>query len=130
MDKQRIMEAHNAVGTALGKLADTVFVKGVHLTFVMRDPKNDECYMVISDDPDLDVVKDTIERSKTPALIAKPGKDLAVPETPEKPTAMVYARHLAVNMQCNCDLDNWQPELSTGHSHVCRIHKAAMVLAR
>lgn len=29
-------------------------------------------------------------------------------------------------MQCNCDLDNWQPENSTGHSWVCRIHKAAM----
>ena len=28
-------------------------------------------------------------------------------------------------MQCNCDLDNWEPERTTGHSHVCRIHKAA-----
>jgi hypothetical protein len=28
-------------------------------------------------------------------------------------------------MQCNCDLDNWQPEPETGHSWVCRIHKAA-----
>jgi hypothetical protein len=28
-------------------------------------------------------------------------------------------------MRCNCDLDNWQPEQSTGHSRVCRIHKAA-----
>lgn len=29
-------------------------------------------------------------------------------------------------MRCNCDLDNWEPEGSTGHSHVCRIHKTAM----
>lgn len=29
-------------------------------------------------------------------------------------------------MQCNCDLDNWQPEPDTGHSCVCRIHMAAM----
>lgn len=29
-------------------------------------------------------------------------------------------------MQCNCDLDAWEPERSTGHSHVCRIHNAAM----
>lgn len=29
-------------------------------------------------------------------------------------------------MQCNCDLDNWEPERSTGHSWVCRIHKAAI----
>jgi hypothetical protein len=28
-------------------------------------------------------------------------------------------------VRCNCDLDNWQPESSTGHSWVCRIHKAA-----
>lgn len=29
-------------------------------------------------------------------------------------------------MQCNCDLDNWEPERTSGHSHVCRIHKAAI----
>ena len=28
-------------------------------------------------------------------------------------------------MACNCDLDNWEPERDTGHSWVCRIHKAA-----
>jgi hypothetical protein len=28
-------------------------------------------------------------------------------------------------MRCNCDLDNWEPERSTGHSCVCRIHKTA-----
>lgn len=30
-------------------------------------------------------------------------------------------------MACNCDLDRWQPEASTGHSCVCRIHAAAIV---
>ena len=29
-------------------------------------------------------------------------------------------------MRCNCDLDNWEPEQSTGHSWVCRIHSATM----
>ena len=29
-------------------------------------------------------------------------------------------------MRCNCDLDKWQPEISTEHSWVCRIHKASM----
>ncbi|MBT6053666.1 MAG: hypothetical protein HOG49_43370 [Candidatus Scalindua sp.] len=33
-------------------------------------------------------------------------------------------------MQCNCDLDNWQPELDTGHSWVCRIHKEAKAIER
>lgn len=29
-------------------------------------------------------------------------------------------------MGCTCDLDNWEPTVVTGHSWVCRIHKAAM----
>lgn len=29
-------------------------------------------------------------------------------------------------MQCNCDLDKWEPGRSTGHSRVCRIHKRAI----
>lgn len=37
-----------------------------------------------------------------------------------------YVKEFEKTMQCNCDLDSWQPEQSTGHSHVCRIHKAAM----
>ena len=28
-------------------------------------------------------------------------------------------------MQCNCDLDRWQPEQNTGHSWVCDIHRKA-----
>ena len=42
-------------------------------------------------------------------------------------TARDIARDLkAGGMRCNCDLDNWEPERSTGHSWVCRIHKVAM----
>ena len=33
---------------------------------------------------------------------------------------------LEKEMQCNCDLDNWEPTKSTGHSWVCRIHKQAL----
>ena len=33
-------------------------------------------------------------------------------------------------MPCNCDLDSWQPERSTGHSCVCRIHKRAIAMKR
>jgi hypothetical protein len=36
------------------------------------------------------------------------------------------AEEIAKTQQCNCDLDNWQPEPSTGHSWVCRIHKQAV----
>jgi len=28
-------------------------------------------------------------------------------------------------IQCNCDLDNWEPEKDSGHSCVCRIDKMA-----
>lgn len=35
-------------------------------------------------------------------------------------------REAEKQLACNCDLDAWQPEPSTGHSHVCRIHKAAV----
>ena len=36
------------------------------------------------------------------------------------------AKRLEQQMACNCDLDNWEPEKSTGHSWVCRIHKQAV----
>lgn len=29
-------------------------------------------------------------------------------------------------LQCNCDLDKWEPERNTGHSFVCRIHETAL----
>lgn len=40
-----------------------------------------------------------------------------------------YAKALELRdggMGCNCDLDNWEPERTTGHSWVCRIHKAVL----
>ena len=43
--------------------------------------------------------------------------------TPTQELAVIIRK----NMQCNCDLDNWQPNISTGHSDVCRIHKATML---
>ncbi|KKL08424.1 hypothetical protein LCGC14_2575980 [marine sediment metagenome] len=39
-------------------------------------------------------------------------------------------KELENKMQCNCDLDSWQPERETGHSWVCRIHKAAKRIER
>ncbi len=45
-----------------------------------------------------------------------------------RPSAKQIARELETTMRCCCDLDNWEPERSTGHSHVCRIHKEAIRL--
>lgn len=33
---------------------------------------------------------------------------------------------IARTMRCCCDFDNWEPEVITGHTDVCRIHKAAI----
>jgi len=38
------------------------------------------------------------------------------------------AKELSKTNGCNCDLDNWEPEKSTGHSCVCRIHRATVQL--
>jgi hypothetical protein len=46
-------------------------------------------------------------------------------EQPTPKQIAVYLREVE-RMRCNCDLDNWEPERQTGHSHVCRIHIAAM----
>lgn len=37
----------------------------------------------------------------------------------------IAAKLKSVGMRCNCDLDNWEPEIISGHSYFCRIHKAA-----
>jgi hypothetical protein len=63
--------AHNACEAALNKLLRDVFGPGVELTLLMRDPKNAECYMVITND-DLDDVIATIEKSKHPAVVHNP----------------------------------------------------------
>jgi hypothetical protein len=48
-------------------------------------------------------------------------------ETDEKLSKRELAKEIKESdVRCNCDLDNWEPERSTGHSHVCRIHKAAI----
>lgn len=46
-------------------------------------------------------------------------------KSPLPETAREIAARLSKTIQCNCDLDNWEPERLTGHSRVCRIHKAA-----
>ena len=44
----------------------------------------------------------------------------------------VEARAIATafkgTMRCNCDLDNWVPIEHTGHSWVCRIHRATIAV--
>ncbi len=51
-----------------------------------------------------------------------PSAALRAQVTARKIAAQLYAG----GMRCNCDLDNWQPERSTGHTSVCRIHKSAL----
>lgn len=44
----------------------------------------------------------------------------------ERKTPRQRAEELSREMRCNCDLDKWEPERRTGHSWVCRIHKAVV----
>ena len=41
-------------------------------------------------------------------------------------TIRQIAVDVAKTVRCYCDLDNWQPELISGHSWVCPIHKEAI----
>ena len=43
----------------------------------------------------------------------------------EKKILKQIVKECEAEMQCNCDLDNWEPEKDTGHSFVCRIHNTA-----
>lgn len=52
----------------------------------------------------------------------------AVMRADKRPLCEIAAELKANGMRCNCDLDNWEPERTTGHSWVCRIHKRAMVM--
>lgn len=45
--------------------------------------------------------------------------------TPKQSARDIATTLKAEGIRCNCDLDKWQPEPSTGHSCVCRIHKTA-----
>ena len=51
---------------------------------------------------------------------------------PQPPTLRQIASFLrnTKKMDCNCDLDNWEPERDTGHSWVCRIHKKAKAASK
>jgi hypothetical protein len=53
---------HARVASALGSLS-RLFAPGCRLTFVMRDPKNLEAFMVIGDDTEDEVIA-TVERSR------------------------------------------------------------------
>jgi hypothetical protein len=44
------------------------------------------------------------------------------------PSLKTVVQELEARLNCNCDLDKWEPERDTGHSHVCRIHKLTQAL--
>lgn len=63
MDPSRLQAAHMHVASALGELAKH-FTNDCRLTFVMRKPDNDECYLIVSDELDLGPVAETIVRHR------------------------------------------------------------------
>ena len=67
-----------------------------------------------------DIDRDVRTNQRNVLVDPRPGIAIENERTPAR-----RAAELEKTMQCNCDLDNWQPEKSTGHSWVCRIHKEA-----
>jgi len=62
---------------------------------------------------------------------AQEADDAIIPEdNTEASDQRAIAAELYKTMQCNCDLDKWEPERDTGHSRVCRIHKATKSVLR
>jgi hypothetical protein len=66
----------------------------------------------------LDLLRSTVEQKEG----EKRSPTINRPELTPREKAK---HHEESGMRCNCDLDKWQPTALTGHSHVCRIHKAA-----
>lgn len=60
MSGDRVEATREAVASALADLED-FFLPRCRLTFLMRDPENDECTMLITNDPDLPAVRRVIE---------------------------------------------------------------------
>ena len=61
-------------------------------------------------------------RKLTPANPGRKEKEMST----EKKSLKEIVTELRNNgMRSHCDLDNWQPELDSGHFWVCRIHKEA-----
>lgn len=56
-DDLKLRLAQNAVADALAKLGDELFAPQCRLTFIMRDPGNDECSMLVTNDDDLEGVE-------------------------------------------------------------------------
>ena len=47
-----------------------------------------------------------------------------------KKTLQEIVKEVEERHRCNCDLDNWQPQLDTDHSCVCRIDNISRELFR
>lgn len=58
-----LRRTHARIANTLGELAP-MFHKGCKLTFVMRDPRDDEAYVVVGDDTN-DAVIEVLKRAKS-----------------------------------------------------------------
>lgn len=70
----KLVRTHARIANALGDLAP-LFHKRCKLTFVMRDPLDDEAYVVVGDDSN-DAVIDVLQRSKAKEVRALTRHDL------------------------------------------------------
>lgn len=111
----------NAALILIDRAIESLSEKGVHCDFCGEELDISECEVL----DDLRDAKEWLLRVIAP-VTGNNKLESEMAETTDK-TAREIAQELASEgMHCNCDLDNWMPERSTGHSCVCRIHKAAI----
>jgi hypothetical protein len=56
----KVAHAFNEVAATLGEL-ESLFAPHCKLTFLMRDPSNDECSMLVTNDDDMPAVRRVME---------------------------------------------------------------------
>lgn len=70
-ESEKVANARENIEQALMRL-ERDWSREMRFTCVVRHPTNPESYMVVTSDPDLKAVADTVLRSETPAQIALP----------------------------------------------------------
>lgn len=73
-ESEKVANARRNIEEALMRL-ERDWSREMRFTCVVRSPSNPESYMVVTSDPDLRAVADTILRSERPEILTTPEED-------------------------------------------------------
>lgn len=73
-EPEKVANARRNIEEALMRL-ERDWSREMHLTCIVRHPTNPESYMVVTSDPDLRAVADTVIRSEQPATMTTPEEE-------------------------------------------------------